>query len=244
MAYTDRKKTKKYEKMDWAQKESYRTDQMEYYGLDRIDNGDEITGRGGYDTDAENAAIVRAMNNDYDIRESIKYGKDSGDKRFQDLGKGISNMQEATMAARAVQKYGLNEMDHKKVSSSQDYANISDNLFNKSRDNYGEQFASKDDLSALEKEQAATVNQTQEPYKESESLTNAKDRVQAWEQSNAGTDPSPYGAKKGMDFKSMAYGANSNRDASGEPANGEQAQGQLDKFKSELKQRKNIKPNF
>ena len=42
----------------------------------------------------------------------------------------------------------------------------------------------------------------------------------------------------------MVYGANSNRDASGEPANAEQALGQLDKFKAELKDRKNIKPNF
>ena len=231
--------------MDYHQKEQYRTDQMKHYGLDRIKTQqNEITGRGGWDAEAENEAIVRAMNNDYSLRDAMKYGRDSGDKRFKDIGKGISNMQEATMAARAVEKYGLNEMDHKNMSSAQDYANVSDNLFNKSRDNYGEQFASKDDLSALEKQQQETINQNQEPYKESAELSQAKERVQAWEgASNQGTNPSPFGPSgTKTDFSSQAFG--SNRDASGEPANGGQAQGQLDKFKAELKQRKNIKPNF
>ena len=77
-----------------------------------------------------------------------------------------------------------------------------------------------------------------EPYKESAQLAEAKERVQAWESSNAGTNPSPYGRER-SDFGSMVFGSDAYRDASGEPANGEQAQGQLDKFKAELKRRKN-----
>ena len=76
------------------------------------------------------------------------------------------------------------------------------------------------------------------PYKESSQLAKAKERVQAWESSNAGTNPSPYGRDK-TDFGSMVFGANSNRGA-----NDEQAQSQLDKFKSNLKERKNIQPTL
>ena len=83
---------------------------------------------------------------------------------------------------------------------------------------------------------AAAVAPNPEPkpeaYTESDQLAQAKERVQAWESSNAGTNPSPYGREK-TDFESMVYGTNSNRDASKD-----QAQSQLDKFKAELKRRK------
>ena len=215
---------------------------MEYYGLDRIDNGEEITGRGGYDVEAEEKAILQAMNNDYDLRESMKYGINSGDKRFKDFeSTGFKNLHDASLGQRAAQKYGTNELDLNKVSNRSDYASVSNSLFKGDRDKFGSGFATKDDLSALEQQKQAEAT-TKEPYKESEELTKAKERVQSWENSGSGTDPSPYG--EGMDFKSMAYGANSNRDASGEPANGEQAQSQLDKFKSDLKDRKNFQPVF
>ena len=217
---------------------------MEYYGLDRIDNGEEITGRGGYDIEAEEKAILQAMNNDYDLREAMKYGKNSGDKRFKDFeSTGFKDLHEASLGQRAAQKYGMNELDINKVNKRDEYASVSNALFQGDRSKFGEGFATKDDLSALEKEQQQQAAAPKEPYKESEELTKAKERVQSWENSGAGTDPSPYG-NGGMDFGSMVYGANANRDASGEPANGEQAQGQLDKFKAELKDRKNIKPNF
>lgn len=131
----ERKKPKKYQKMGYHEKEQYRTDQMANYGLDRIKSQqNEITGRGGWDAEAENAAIARAMNNDYDIRESIKYGKETGDKRFADLGSGISNITEANAAHRALAKYGKNELGQTNTSSANDYGNISSSLFKASRE--------------------------------------------------------------------------------------------------------------
>ena len=61
MAYNDRKKVPKYKGHTFGsfnQSAAYRDDQMEYYGLDRIDNGEEIHGRGGYDIEAEEKAIL------------------------------------------------------------------------------------------------------------------------------------------------------------------------------------------
>ena len=55
------------------------------------------------------------------------------------------------------------------------------------------------------------------PYQESAALTEAKERVQAWEGSNSGSTPSPYGREK-TDFGSMVYGAPSSK-SDGESSN-------------------------
>ena len=240
-----RKAPKKYEKMDWNEKAQFNDDMMEKYGLDRIKtNQNEITGRGGYDSEAESKAIARAMANDYDTRRSIEAAQLAGNKKANKLGKGISNISEAVEAERFMAKTHSKRMGSGgEYSSANDEGGVADYWVNKDRNKQNSQFATKDDLSALQKEQANAVAVNEEPYKESEGLTKAKERVQAWEDSNASTNPSPY-ERKGLDFQSMAYGANSNKDASSEPANGEQAQGQLDKFKQELKERKNIQPVF
>ena len=246
MAYDDRKKVPKYKGHtygNFAQSAAYRDDQMEYYGLDRIDNGEEISGRGGYDIEAEEKAILNAMNNDYDLREAMKYGKNSGDKRFKDFeSTGFKDLHEASLGQRAAQKYGMNELDINKVNKRDEYASVSDALFQGDRSKFGEGFATRDDLA----EQTSTAITPDEPYTPSKELTEAKERVQSWESdTNQGTNPSPYGpAGSKIDFSSQVYGANSNRDASGEPANGEQAQGQLAKFKTDLKDRKNFQPTL
>ena len=197
MAYNDRKKVPKYKGHTYgsfAQSAAYRDDQMEYYGLDRIDNGEEITGRGGYDIEAEEKAILNAMNNDYDLREAMKYGKNSGDKRFKDFeSTGFKNLHDASLGQRAAQKYGSNELDIKKVNSRNDYAAVSDSLFQGDRDKFGEGFASNDDLNAMSVEQQQQA--VQKPYKESEELTKAKERVQNWQSSQASTNPSPFGRR-------------------------------------------------
>ena len=189
-------------------------------------------------------AVVAKMNQDYDVRRSLEAASLAGNKKAQKIGS-IDNIESALAAEKFMKKTHKNRMDlGGKYSSISDTTGVTDYWVNKDRDKQNSMFATKDDLSALDQQQAEVVEQTQEPYKESEGLTEAKERVQAWEDTNAGTDPSPYGGGSGMDFKSMAYGADSNRDASGEPANGDKAQGQLDKFKQELKQRKNIKKVF
>ena len=206
MAYNDRKKVPKYKGHTFGsfnQSAAYRDDQMEYYGLDRIDNGEEITGRGGYDIEAEEKAILQAMNNDYDLREAMKYGKNSGDKRFKDFeSTGFKDLHEASLGQRAAQKYGMNELDINKVNKRGEYSSVSNALFQGDRDNFGEGFATKDDLTELKKKQAEAVNQ--EPYKPSKELTEARDKVQAWEQ--GGQNPgSPYGG--GESASTDAYNA-------------------------------------
>ena len=212
MAYTDRKKVPKYKGHtygNFAQSAAYRDDQMEYYGLDRIDNGEGITGRGGYDVEAEEKAILQAMNNDYDLRESVKYGKNSGDKRFKDFeSTGFKDLHEASLGQRAAQKYGMNvlgeEVVGNKVQKREDYAAVSDALFQKDRSKYGEDFATKDDMSALQEQQAKAVTQQDEPFQPSEELVQAKERVQAWEQGDQNPG-SAYGS--GKSSSSDAYGA-------------------------------------
>ena len=59
---------------------------MEKYGLERIKTqNSELSGRFGMDMKKEEETVARAMNNDYDLRESMRYGRDSGHKYFKDL---------------------------------------------------------------------------------------------------------------------------------------------------------------
>ena len=81
------------------------------------------------------------------------------------------------------------------------------------------------------------------PYEQSPELTEAKERVKVWENSNAGTDPSPFGGKR-LDFKSMVFGDGSNSDASAQPSSEDKAQSQLEEFKNRLKERVNFQPVF
>ena len=183
---------KKYDKMDWNERQSFNDTMMERYGLDRIDNGEEMTGRGSYDTEAENAAIARAMANDYDTRRSIESAQMSGNEKANALGKGISNISEAVDAERFMAKTHKNRIGNTgKYSSANDEAGVADYWSNKDRNKQNNMFASKDDLSSA----MSVENQMDaaKPYKESESLTKAKERVQAWESSQAGSNPSPYG---------------------------------------------------
>ena len=198
MAYDDRKKVPKYKGHtygNFAQSAAYRDDQMEYYGLDRIDNGEEMTGRGSYDVEAEEKAILQAMNNDHDLRESMKYGKNSGDKRFKDFeSTGFKNLHDASLGQRAAQKYGMSELGIKKVNNRSDYAAVSDSLFQGDRNQFGSGFATQGDLNAMSVEQQQQA--AAKPYKQSKELSDAKERVQAWElQSNPGSSTSPYGVR-------------------------------------------------
>ena len=185
--------------------------------------------------------IARAASNDYDVRRSLEAAKLAGNKKAEKIGN-VSDLSSAYAATKFMKKTHKNRMENGGAyDGANDEAGVTSYWVNKDRDKQNSMFATKEDLSAMQQQKAAEAAVNDEPYVESEALTNAKERVQAWEDSNAGTDPSPYGGGGGADFSSMVYGG---RDASGEPANGEQAQSQLDKFKSELKDRKNIQPNF
>ena len=148
---SDRKKPKKYEKMDYMQKESYVKDQLKDLGQSAVyrpnmrGSGSHSTGM--FDLQKSEQALLKAAHKDYDRRESIKYGVDSGDKRFKNVSNsGFDDINALVNADRAISKYGYNQLDMKNVNSDRDYASISSGLFNASRDKFGSQFATKDDL--------------------------------------------------------------------------------------------------
>ena len=136
---SDRKKPKKYSKMNYQQKELYVKDQLKELGQEGAYHGD-FQGRGGdgmFDLQASEEKLRKAANNDYDRRESLKYGVNSGDKRFAglDASSGFNSMDALVNTDRAVAKYGINKLGHKNMSSDADYAAVSNSLFNKSRSN-------------------------------------------------------------------------------------------------------------
>ena len=99
----------------------------------------------------------KAASNDYDRREALKYGVDSGDKRFKglDASSGFDSMEALVNTDRAINKYGYNELGHKNMSSDADFAAVSNSLFNKSRSNFAEQQSA----SAMDNDTANTFQQ-------------------------------------------------------------------------------------
>ncbi len=194
-----RSKIKNWDAQNWSQKEATRAKLMKEYGLDRIDDRQtEITGRGGYDAEAEEAAIARALANDYDVRESMKYGRDVDNKHFKDLGSGISNMSEVTSALRAMQKYGNKELDINKVNSANDSAQIAQDLFAKSRDDLISSMKVDDEQT----DTAITPDTPEEPYEPSPELLKQAGILKDWEEGyGAGGNLSPYKSN----FQDMAF---------------------------------------
>ena len=233
--------------MGYFEKQAFTKDQAEKYGIDL--KYETVNGRHeAVDWEASNAAVTKAMANDYDTRRTIEAAQMSGNKKANKLGQGISNISEAVNAERFMAKTHKNRMGNTgEYSSANDEGGVTDYWINKERGKQNAQFATKDDLSALNRAQREVTEQTiQQPVEDSPELSQAKERVQAWEgSSNLGTNPSPYGASGSkIDFDNMTFGSSAYRDSSGEPTNGEQAQGQLDKFKSDLKERKNLQPTL
>ena len=134
-----RNKPKK--RMGPMERSAYVQSQGKKYGVNKEDfekpgywNG----GRGEtFNAEAYEKAVMRAANNDYDNREALKYGADSGNKHFEGLNvKGITNTGELVKLDRAMQKYGKKELGQTNSSSANDFGNISRSLFNESRDNF------------------------------------------------------------------------------------------------------------
>jgi hypothetical protein len=162
---SERKKPKKYSKMGYQQKEMYVKNELQKLGGSGVyyDDGGArgSASTGMFDLEESAQQLQKLASNDYDRRESIKYGKDSGDKRFKNVGNGgFGSMTELVDADRAIAKYGYNELGHTNMSSDNDYAAVSNSLFNKSRDSFGEQFATKDDLTKQDAIKETTVADT------------------------------------------------------------------------------------
>ena len=142
---------KTYDEKDYFGKQNYLKEQADRYGID-LDEYEVLGNNSGREfndnlksmSDLENE-IARNMSMDYDVRESIAAGIGSGNKRFEDLGDGISNIDEAYAATKAMQKYHKKDLGNTgNFSSANDYSNVSGSL----QRNYVDQIKQdiKDDL--------------------------------------------------------------------------------------------------
>ena len=106
----------------------------ERLGIDYRDYSDNDTETGrnytkkGTRSDYEQAVLSAAGNN-YDMRRSIEAGKASGNKRFADIGDGISNLGELDAVNTAMRKTHKKDMGNTgNFSSANDYGNVTSYL--------------------------------------------------------------------------------------------------------------------
>ena len=123
------------EKGYWGKQNSI-NDIGERLGIDYRDYSDNDTETGrnytkkGTRSDYEEAVLNAAANN-YDMRRSIEAGKASGNKRFSDIGDGISNLGELDAVNTAMRKTHKKDMGNTgNFSSANDYGNVTNYLAN------------------------------------------------------------------------------------------------------------------
>lgn len=202
----ERKKPKKYGKMNYQQKESYVKEKLADLGVDGVyhldsgGRGNQATGM--FDLQDSEALLRKHAGNDYDRRESLKYGVASGDKRFDELNasEGFNSMTDLVNADRAIAKYGYNKLGHKNMSSDADAAAVSNSLFNKYKD--GLISSMQEEADDEQTNTAITPDTTEEPYEPSPELLKNAGIVADWEEGyGAGGNLSPYKSN----FQDMAY---------------------------------------
>ena len=110
--------------MGYFEKQAFTKDQAEKYGIDL--KYETVNGsREAVDWEASNAAVTKAMANDYDTRRSIEAAQASGNKKAKKLGQGISNISEAVAAERFMAKTHKNRMNETgKYSSANDEGGV------------------------------------------------------------------------------------------------------------------------
>lgn len=130
-------------------------------------------------------AIVDAKANDYDTRRSIEAAQMSGYEGADELGKGISNLKEASNAydfLEGIHKDKLNNTG--KFSSNNDYGNVTKYLINHDRDTHtqGIKDSFKDYMEENQTEAADDVQQQSKPIEYSDELKSAYSNVNSSQQ--------------------------------------------------------------
>ncbi len=126
---------KTYDEKGYFGKQNYLTEQAGRYGIDLDEyevNGNNSGREFGDDlksmADLEKE-IARNMSMDYDVREAIASGVNSGNDRFKDLGDGISDIDEAFAATKAMKQTHKKDLGNSgNFSSANDYSNVSSYL--------------------------------------------------------------------------------------------------------------------
>ena len=124
---------------DWADLDYHKKDKKlremaDQYGIDPGDYSRNARESGAYgkkgDWDDFTNAVLQAGSNDWDTRRSIEAGKASGNKRFDDIGDGISNIGELNAVNRAMKKTHKDMGNTGNFSSANDYGNVTNYLAN------------------------------------------------------------------------------------------------------------------
>ena len=157
----------------------------EQYGIDPGDYARNERESGAYggkgDWNDFTNAVLKAGANDYDTRRSIEAGKASGNKRFDNIGDGISNIGELNAVNQAMKKTHKDMGNTGNFSSANDYGNVTNYLAKQQLDKFGSKFATSqaiDDLKAemMSSQQSAQAGSGTEmkPVEYSEEVERAK----------------------------------------------------------------------
>ena len=191
---------KDWDKLGYSKQQQKLREMGDAFGIDRSRYGEEgdngsrpgMRGSKGYTTEDYEKAVVNAMQNDYDTRRAIEAGKLSGNKRFNDIGEGISNIGEAYAANRALKKVHKKDMGNSgNFSSANDYGNVTNYLVNEDRDKqtaaYDAKYAKTSDLNAMKDKlmSEATEKAAGGPIEPSDRLAGAQERLEGSSADNA-----------------------------------------------------------
>ncbi len=223
----------KYNKLGYFGKREADKKMAKQYGIDVSEYGNG--GRPGQtsgkkDWDQLKKDVSRAAANDYDVRRSLEAASLSGNKKAQKIGS-ISNASEAYAASRFMEKTHKKRMGNGGAyDGANDQGSVTSYWVNKDRDKLTENMSSK---SPIEKAKEDVIQQEEE-YTPSKEMTQAREKVDAWE--SGGYNNGSYAERKTnfLNNDASIYGAQSTS----------AAQSQLNDFKERTKKSKNLKPSL
>lgn len=194
-----RQRPKSLDGMDPSEKHAYLIQASKKYGFDPHH---DFTDDEGNDTDRTmEDAVIEAMNKDYDVRDAMKYGRDSGSHHFKDIGDNISSLEDSINVNRAIVGYAKSTKDHKDLHYTDDFAGVNNALFNASRKNFGSSFNKS--RSDVDDEQTDTAITPDESYEPSDEYKKQAGILADWEAGyGAGGSKSPYTKSN---FQDMAF---------------------------------------
>jgi len=169
--------------MGYFEKQNFTRDQAQKHGVDL--KYETVNGtKEQVDWDATNAAVTKAIANDYDTRRSLEAASSAGNKKAQKVGS-ISNISEAVAAERFMAKTHSNRMGATgKYSSANDEGNVTkfwnDKNAKKQQASMDAKYATANQLNALQDKikQRAEGTTPAEPVELSKTLSNAQQNVE------------------------------------------------------------------
>jgi hypothetical protein len=192
------------------------------YGFNRSDGGIQKKDPKDYGKDVAKAAM-----NDYDTRRTIEAAAMSGKKKAEKYAKnGFSNLTDVTKANNMFAKMHKRQGNGGDFSSNSDYAGLTYKMVQRDRNKL------KDSMSVGEQEEAA--KSPEEPYQESDELSNARKTVEDYDNK----DFNVYN-------RGNATGATDASEAGdGDGQRKQAAQSFFDKYKLDVKAKANFQPTL